>query len=147
MTQEISSSVHGCTPRYSFNCSLLQIVLSLLCVVQVSLALDRFLLLTLFLPPHWPSPSLMDIIGMQSGFFCRHPSLSSCNDSSRCHRHTLAEFSELVSLLCISENLSKFAVLPRHLSTWCSSMRGPDSAGHLQENSGCKRPAYWSMLK
>lgn len=41
MTQEISSSVQGYTPRYSFSCSLLWIVLSLLCVVQVSL--NKFL--------------------------------------------------------------------------------------------------------
>lgn len=118
MTQEISSSVHGCTPRYGFNCSLLWIVLSLLCVVQVSLALDRFLLLTLFLPPQWPSPSLVDIIGMQVAFSA---------DTLHCPvamaaagvtgTQTLAEFSGLVALLCISENRSKFAVLPRHLST------------------------------
>lgn len=106
------------------------------------LALNTFLLLTLFLPPHWWI-SLECKVGFSAATLQCPVAVTAAGVTGT---QVLAEFSTLVSLLCTSGIRFRFAVLPSHLSSWCSSVRGPDSAGHLQQSSGCKGTAYWSMV-
>lgn len=89
--------------------------------------------LTVFLPPPWPFPSPMDIIRMQSGSFCRHH-LPAATRTCVIDTQILAGFQDCFHqlVLCSSRNQPRFPVLPSPLSMWGSSMRGHDSAAHLQ---------------